>query len=101
MKRMVMVVAAVGLALGTAGCGGTRTVTKTVTVSAGAKTGPAAPLEIAQFGYLASLRRKGARFELRVDPAWLLSGVTAKRAKLDDTRSSDVPNDYYVVNESH
>ncbi len=97
----MVVVAAVGLALGAAGCGGTRTVTKTVTVSAGVKTGPGAPLEIAQFGYISSLRRKGARFELRVDPAWLLSGVTAERAKLEDTGSSDVPNDYYVVNEGH
>ena len=99
MKRSLIVVAAGLLALGAAGCGGTRTVTKTVTVSAAAKSGPAAPLELDQFGYITSLIRKGAIFELRFDPAWLLSGKTAARAKSEDTGSTDVPNDYYVVNE--
>jgi hypothetical protein len=101
MKRSLIVVAAALLALGAAGCGGTRTVTKTVTVSAAAKTGPGAPLELDQFGYIESLTRKGAVFELRFDPAWLLSGKTAARAKFEDTGSTEVPNDYYVVNEGH
>jgi hypothetical protein len=99
MKRSLIVVAAGLLALGAAGCGGTKTVTKTVTVSAAAKTAPAAPLELDQFGYIKSLTRKGAVFELRFDPAWLLSGKTAARAKFEDTGSTDVPNDFYVVNE--
>jgi hypothetical protein len=99
MKRSLIVVAAALLALSAAGCGGTTTVTKTVTVSAAAKTGTAAPLELDQFGYIKSLIRKGAIFELRFDPAWLLSGKTATRAKFEDTGSTDVPNDYYVVNE--
>jgi hypothetical protein len=102
MKRSPVVAAAVCLlALGVAGCGGTRTVTKTVTVGAGTKTGPAAPLEIAQFGYISALTRKGARFALRFDPAWLLSGTTAVKAKLEDTGSSEVPDDFYIVNEGH
>jgi hypothetical protein len=102
MRRSPIVLAVAGLtALAVAGCGATRTVTKTVTVSAGAKTGPAAPLEISEFGHIESLTRKGERFELRFDPAWLLSGTTAMHAKLEDTGSTDVPNDYYTVDEGH
>ena len=53
------------------------------------------------FGHVKSLTRKGNRFELRFDPALWLTGVTARRAKLEDTGSSDVPNDYYIRDESH
>ena len=53
------------------------------------------------YGHVKSLTRKGARFELRFDPAWWLTGVTARRAKREDTGSSDVPNDYYIVEEGH
>ncbi len=80
-----------------AGCGGTRTVTVTVA----AKTVPGAPRDIAQFGYIKSLTRKGALFELRFDPAWLLSGKTASQAAFEDTGSKDVPNDFYRVDEGH
>src|SRR5205814_7697987 len=41
------------------------------------------------------------RFELRFDPAWFTSGLTASRAALADTGSSDVPNDNYTVEEGH
>jgi hypothetical protein len=57
--------------------------------------------EIVMFGHVKSLTRKGNRFELRFDPAWWLTGLTARRAKLEDTGSPDVPNDYYIVDESH
>ena len=53
------------------------------------------------YGHIKSLTRKGARFELRFDPAFVLTGLTAERAALEDTGSSDVPNDSYVVDESH
>jgi hypothetical protein len=53
------------------------------------------------YGHVKSLTRKGRRFELRFDPAWWLTGLTAQRAKLEDTGSSDVPNDYYIVEEGH
>jgi hypothetical protein len=53
------------------------------------------------YGHIKSLARKGHRFELRFDPAWMLTGSTATRAKLEDTGSSDVPNDSYVRDESH
>jgi len=55
-----------------------------------------------QFGYIHSLQRSGrARYILRFDPAWFLTGYTAERAKLEDTGSTDVPNDYYIVDETH
>lgn len=53
------------------------------------------------YGHIKSLNRKGHSFELRFDPAWWLTGLTARRAKLEDTGSSDVPNDYYIVEEGH
>jgi hypothetical protein len=82
------------------GCGSTRTVTKTVTVSRTAKSGVGSPREVVEYGYVKSLKQKGSSFELRFDPAWLLTGKTANQAALEDTGSSDVPNDNYVVNES-
>jgi hypothetical protein len=84
-----------------AGCGNTKAVTRTVTIGGTAKSGVGPPEELAEFGYIKSLQQKGSRFELRFDPAWFLSGMTASRAALEDTGSSDVPNDNYVVNESH
>ena len=95
--RGLAVVAALFLA---AGCGSTKTVTKTVTVSGTAKSGVGSPRQVVEFGYIKSLKPKGSGFELRFDPAWLLTGKTASQAALEDTGSSDVPNDSYVVNES-
>jgi hypothetical protein len=57
--------------------------------------------EVVLYGHVRSLVRKGRRFEMRFDPAWWLNGVTARRAKLEDTGSSDVPNDYYIREEGH
>jgi hypothetical protein len=82
------------------GCGSTKTVTRTVTVSGTAKSGPGAPRQVVEYGYIKSLKPKGGGYELRFDPAWLLTGKTANQAALEDTGSSDVPNDNYVVNES-
>ncbi len=53
------------------------------------------------YGHIKSLTRKGKRYELRFDPAWLLTGSTASRAALEDTGSSDVPNDTYTRDETH
>jgi hypothetical protein len=57
--------------------------------------------DVALYGHIKSLTAKGDHFEMRFDPAWFLSGVTASRAKLEDTGSSEVPNDNYVVEEGH
>ena len=92
------------VAVGTAGCGGTRTVTKTVTVAATTKTGLGAPHEVVFYGHIRSLTPKGARFELRFDPAWLLRGATAEHAAVEDKvlpPGQPVPNDSYTVEESH
>ena len=88
------------LSLLVAGCGSTKTVTRTVTVSATAKSGVGSPRQVVEFGYIRSLKPKASGFEMRFDPAWLLTGKTANQAALEDTGSSDVPNDSYVVNES-
>lgn len=99
---------AAAAALLAAGCGGTRTetvtVTRTVTVAGTGKTGPGPPGEHVEFGYLRSLRRKGAAYELRFDPAWFLSGETANVAAAEDGAvepGQPVPNDNYVVDEGH
>jgi hypothetical protein len=63
---------------------------------------PAAPAgQMNFYGHVKALTRKGGRFEMRFDPAWFTSGVTASRAALEDTGSSDVPNDNYVIEEGH
>jgi hypothetical protein len=53
------------------------------------------------YGHISSFTRKGNHYVLRFDPAWLLSGVTASRASLEDTGSGDVPNDTYTRDETH
>ena len=63
---------------------------------------PAVPAgQMVLYGQIKKLTPKGSRFELRFDPAWFTSGITASRAKMEDTGSSDVPNDNYVVEEGH
>jgi hypothetical protein len=99
------IVAAVAVAA-SAGCGTTKTVTvsKTVTAEPSAKTGVGPPAELVEFGYIRSLRRAGTSYRMRFDPAWFLSGVTANVAAAEDgavPRGQPVPNDNYVVNESH
>lgn len=59
---------------------------------------------LVQYGHIKALTRKGRRFELRFDPAWWLGGETARRAAVEDKAirpGESVPNDYYIVEESH
>jgi hypothetical protein len=104
-RALGVVLATVGVvALLAAGCGSTKTVTQTVTVPGTGKTGPGPPGKIVQFGYIKSLKRKGSGFEMRFDPAWLLSGVTANTAAAEDGAvepGEPVPNDHYIVDEGH
>lgn len=62
------------------------------------------PHEQTLYGHIKSLTRKGARFELRFDPAFWLGGVTATRAAVEDKvipPGDIVPNDYYIRDETH
>jgi hypothetical protein len=89
------------VALVVAGCGSTKTVTKTVTVTSG---GSVPPRELVFYGHVKSLRRVGNGFELRVDPALWLGGLTAQRAAVEDKAiapGEPVPNDYYIRDEGH
>jgi hypothetical protein len=64
----------------------------------------AAAGETTQYGHIKSLRRVGARYQLRFDPALWLGGVTAERAAVEDGAirpGQPVPNDYYIVDEGH
>jgi hypothetical protein len=62
------------------------------------------PRELAHYGHISTLARKGGRFELRFDPAWWLGGVTASRAAVEDGAiqpGEPVPNDYYIREAGH
>ncbi len=64
--------------------------------------GPRADVKL--FGHIASLTPSGNNFEVRFDPAWFLSGVTANTAAAEDgavESGEPVPNDYYVLEEGH
>lgn len=57
-----------------------------------------------QYGHVKSLSRTGRRYLLRFDPALWLNGITAQRAAVEDKAirpGEAVPNDYYIVDESH
>ncbi len=89
-----------------AGCGGTETVTVTVTntvsVDNAAKQGLGPPGETVLFGYIKSLTKKDSSYELRFDPALFLSGETANVAAAEDGAvdpGQPVPNDFFVVDE--
>jgi hypothetical protein len=91
-NRLLIVVP---LAVLAAGCGGTRTVTVVQTTKANRLT---------LYGHIVSLTRKGGRYELRFDPAWLLSGTAAERAAVEDgvlEPGQPVPNDNYTVEDGH
>jgi len=68
--------------------------------AAGPKPCGGAP-DAALYGHIKSLTPKGDHFQMRFDPARFLSGAEASRAKLEDTGTSDVPNDNYVVEDGH
>jgi len=54
------------------------------------------------FGHISSLTRMGDTYELRFDPAWFVSGITANTAAAEDgvvEPGEPVPNDNYRVEE--
>jgi hypothetical protein len=55
------------------------------------------------FGHIRSLVQMGDRYDLRFDPAWFTTGVTANTAAAEDgavAPGEPVPNDVYVIDES-
>ena len=66
---------------------------------------PAVPTgQMALFGHIKTLSRKGRGYVMRFDPAWFTSGVTANTAAAQDGAvppGQPVPNDNYVVDEGH
>jgi hypothetical protein len=104
MRRRTSAALAIVVVFAAAGCGGTKTVTRTVTVDGTAKTDAGPPRVRVEFGTIHSLVRKGKGYELRFDPAWLLSGETANVAAAEDgviKPGEPVPNDNYTVDEGH
>src|SRR6476620_8045707 len=105
MRLAVVVLIPLLLATLAAGCGSMRTVTQTVTVH----VQPAVQSPDQRFyGQVTSLVRSGARYELRFDPKWFLSGVTANTASAADsgipcapTACPPVANDNYTFDEGH
>jgi len=56
------------------------------------------------FGHIESLAPRDGRFEMRFDPAWFTSGVTANSAAAEDgvvEEGEPVPNDNYRIEEGH
>jgi hypothetical protein len=63
---------------------------------------PGAPAgQVVLWGHVKTIKRVGARYQMRFDPGLWLTGITAAQAQKEDTGSSDVANDYYVREESH
>ena len=59
---------------------------------------PAAkPRQVVLYGHVKSIAQTNHRFVMRFDPAWWLTGLAAERA----CGCSPVPNDYFIVDESH
>jgi hypothetical protein len=59
---------------------------------------------VVQYAHVKSLRRRGGRFVMRVDPALWLSGLTAYHAAVEDKAIAPgdaVPNDYYIRDSDH
>lgn len=72
--------------------------------SAAPASAVAKPRQVVMYGHVKSLARKGGRFELRLDPAFWLEGLTAERAAVADKvirPGQPVPNDYYIRDEGH
>ena len=57
------------------------------------------PATIVQFGYVKAIVPAGKGYELKLDPAYWLEGLTAQRAAAQAGQT--VENDYYIVNPDH
>ena len=74
-----------------------------MTVPGSEPSGLGPPRERVEFGHIRSLTRTSGHYEMRFDPALILSGETANTAAAEDgvvAPGEPVPNDNYVVDES-
>jgi hypothetical protein len=63
-----------------------------------------APCGHRMYGHVSTMKPEGDGYRMRFDPAWFTSGVTANEAAAEDGAvepGQPVPNDNYVVDESH
>src|SRR2546421_6638321 len=110
MNPLLVLLAAVAV-LVTAGCGSSHNSAAPASPTVANTRSPflpqppfAGPRDIVLYGHVKSLTRKGARFELRFDPAEFLSGETANRAAIEDKvipPGEVVPNDHYIRDVDH
>src|SRR5947207_4879388 len=98
MRTSLVILVALAV-VGAAGCGSTSKHSAKSKPSSSGKAPKAH--EPVMYGHVIAMTRTGKQYELRFDPALWLTGVSAQRAAKEDTGSSDVPNDYYVVEEGH
>jgi hypothetical protein len=90
------------------GCGANRTVVRTVTVVRTNAAAASATGDQRIYGQIKALVRTGSHYELRLDPAWFLSGITANVAQARAQGTSCLPslcppvaNDNFVDDEGH
>jgi hypothetical protein len=57
------------------------------------------PATIVQFGHIKSIKAVGGAYELKLDPAYWLEGLTAQRAAKE--AGQEVDNDYYILDPDH
>ncbi len=107
MRGLSIVAAGLALSAPAAGFAATRTVEQRLT-AAGPAAAASATGDQRLYGHITSVTRRAGHYELRFDPAWFLSGLTANAAWAHDQGVScrpsacpAVPNDSYVVDESH
>jgi hypothetical protein len=74
------------------------------TNDSGSESAAAEPCGDRIFGHISSLTQQDGQYEMRFDPAWFTSGVTANTAAAEDGAvepGEPVPNDNYRIEEGH
>ncbi|MDX6407849.1 MAG: hypothetical protein QOE13_920 [Gaiellaceae bacterium] len=106
MKPSLIVLTVVAVVLAAAGAAHLRAAPRVLQAASPFLPTPPAggPRQIVIYAHVKSAVAKGARFEVKVDPADYLSGETANRAAIADKvipPGDVVPNDHYIREEGH